>query len=228
MILSRWLGYVVNDSADLQPVIFVDPDGKDVILSPLFSKGEFGKAFNSLKTGSKTFNTLISKYENNSKFNLKLTVNTQKVNSNGSAAFTEYAKGQYDKAPSSLDVTTYFKSTTSVETNYEYTTLGVILVVAHEALHQKIALLPVKEDSDHNKYTSELTNVFSEYSKANNLNLSEGDIKDLVFSGQQSSKEFKSYITDLAKNNNSTYEKEKSNYDTRVSNLIYQKKDESK
>ncbi|MDI6048519.1 hypothetical protein QLS31_01605 [Flavobacterium sp. XS2P24] len=66
------------------------------------------------------------------------------------------------------------------------------------------------------------------YISAIGLNLSEGDIKNLVFSGQQSSKEFKSYITDLAKNNNSTYEKEKSNYDTRVSNLIYQKKDEKK
>ncbi len=218
--------YVLNN-----PLLFIDPDGKDVILSNLFSKGEFGKAFNSLKSGSKTFNTLISKYENNSKFNLRLTVNNQKVESNGSAAFTEYAKGQYKKAPSSLDVTTYFKSNTSVEANYEYTQLGTILVVAHEALHQKIALLPVKEDGDHNaynKYTTELTNVFKEYSESNGLNLSGRDIKDLVFSGQQNSKEFKSYITDLAKENNSTYEKEKSNYDRRVSNLIYKKKDEKK
>lgn len=71
-------------------------------------------------------------------------------------------------------------------------------------------------------------NILTEYSKDNKLDLSAETITALSFSGQQNSKEFKSYINGLAKENGTTYKEEKNKYDKLVSDLFYQKKEEKK
>ena len=89
----------------------------------------------------------------------------------------------------------------------------------------------MNEDQDHNVYNKsrgDLVNILKGYSDSNNLNLSDADITALSYSGQQNSKEFKSYIGNLAKKDNILYKDEKKKYDRQVSKLIYKKKDEEK
>ena len=83
---------------------------------------------------------------------------------------------------------------------------------ANEAIHQKLSLSPLIEDVNHNIYNTEreaLVKILTEYSIDNNLNLSKENIDILSFAGQQNSKEFEKYISDLAHVNNLTFEQQK-------------------
>lgn len=211
------------------PLKYIDPDGKDVLPSKAFLSTEYGKIFRDLRKNNTAFQKAIGKYENNKNFNLKLDVNNAKVKAAGGGAITE-APIDKTNVSTSANTASYYLSSTTVPGNsdYRFTELGSLTIVAHEAIHQKIALTSTDEDLTHNGYNTErqtLVNILTEYSKDNKLNLSAETITDLSFSGQQSSKDFKNYIRGLAKENETTYKEEKTKYDARVSNLIYEKKD---
>ena len=208
------------------PINLIDPDGRDVLPSKSFLNSSYGTVYKNLRQNSKTFNGLISKYENNSQFNLRLRINDKAVPS-GAGANTVY-NSHDGNVPKSLDVNTNFRSHISVAKDYEYSEFGVLLVVSHEAIHQKLALSSKNDDQNHNLFNTKLDlliNVISEYNKSNGSRLSDTNIKEIAFSGQQESEGFKSYIGSLAKENNTTYKQEKASYDIRVSDLIYQKKE---
>ena len=81
--------------------------------------------------------------------------------------------------------------------------------------------------ANHNIYNTEreaLVKILTEYSIDNNLNLSKENIDILSFAGQQKSKEFEKYISDLAHVNNLTFEQQKKIYDKSLSKLIHVKK----
>lgn len=207
------------------PIVLIDPDGREVLPSNAFLNSSYGSTYKKLRQNSKTFNGLISKFENNSKFNLRLKINDKGV-SVGAAATTVY-NNHDGYIPKSLDVITNFKSHISVGKGYESSEFGLLLIVAHEAIHQKLSLSSKTEDQNHNLYNSKLDlliNVISEYNESNGCKLSDTQIKEIALGGQQQSKDFKSYIESLAKEKNTTYKEEKDSYDERLSGLIYQKK----
>jgi RHS repeat-associated protein len=215
--------YVLNN-----PLSYVDIDGKDVLPSKVFLNSDFGKIFSELRQNSQTFQKTIAKYENNKNFNLRLDINDKKVIAAGAFALTEAPSGN-NKAFKALDTKGYFLKENYVPSNsdYKFSDLGMAVIVAHEAIHQKIAPTGKQEDANHNVYNKErqaLVSIISEYSEANNLNLTPESITALSFSGQQDSKEFKDYISDLVTANGTTYKEEKNKFDKIISNLVYQKK----
>jgi RHS repeat-associated protein len=217
-------GYCANN-----PIIFIDPDGGDIKPSKAFLNTSYGKVFQDLRKNNKAFDKAIAKYDNNKNFNLTLDVSNAKVKAAGAGAITEVPidKSNISK---SADIASFYLSSTTVPSNsdYRFTKLGVVLIVSHEAIHQKIALSTKQEDDSHNTYNTErnnLVNILTEYNKDNNLGLSAEAITALSYSSQQDSKDFKNYINGLVKENGTTYKEEKAKYDKLISNLIYEKKD---
>lgn len=211
------------------PIMFIDPDGADVKPSKAFLNTSYGKVFQDLRTNNAAFQKTIAKYENNKNFNLSLGVDNAKVKAAGAGAITETPVDK-SNISKSADIASFYLSSTTVPSNsdYKFTNIGVVLVVGHEAVHQKIALTTKSEDDAHNTYNTErqsLVNILTEYNKDNNLGLSTESITALSYSGQQGSKDFKSYINGLAKENGTTYKEEKAKYDKLISNLIYEKKE---
>ncbi|RZJ85776.1 MAG: RHS repeat-associated core domain-containing protein, partial [Chryseobacterium sp.] len=210
------------------PIKFIDPDGNDVLPSKAFLNTPYGKAFQDLRKNNSSFQGAISRYENNKKFNLMLYANDAKVKAGGAYALTNILS-EKTSAPTSFDTKAFYKTNTDIPSNssYKISDLGVMVVVAHEAIHQKLAITSKNEDDSHNAYNSErrtLVSILTEYSNDNNLKLSTNDITVLSFSGQQDSKEFKKYMTDLSSTNKTSYKEEKDKYDTTLSRLFYEKK----
>jgi RHS repeat-associated protein len=211
------------------PIIFVDPDGKDIKPSVAFLGTAYGRIFQDLRKNNQAFGKAIGKYENNKNFNLTLSVNNTKVKHAGSGALTETP---IDKSNvlTSTNTDTYFLSSTDVpgNSNYKFTDLGALVIVAHEAVHEKIGLTTKDNDASHNTYNKErqtLVNILTEYSNDNKLDLSSVLITALSFSGQQTSDEFKKYINQLATENGTTYKQEKKKFDKLISDSIYQVKE---
>jgi RHS repeat-associated protein len=206
------------------PVRNVDIDGNDVLPSELFLSTTFGKIFQDLRQNNKAFQNEIKIFENNKKFNLRININDKKVKAAGAEGLTSTA------AVSRTNVTSWFISNgdAPAHSEYEFTDIGKVLVIAHEAVHEKLATLGISEDEAHNTYNNyrgDLVSILKEYSTSNNLNLSDADITALSFSGQQGSKDFKKYISDLAKKDNISIREEKDKYDITLSHLTYQKKE---
>lgn len=129
----------------------------------------------------------------------------------------------------SAETTSYWLNTTTISSNsdYQLTNIGVVTSVAHEAIHQKIALTSQSGDKDHNIYNTErqsLVNILTEYNTDNKSGLSSESIVALSYSGQQGSKDFKRYINGLAKVNKTSYKIEKDKYDDKISILTYEKR----
>ncbi len=212
------------------PIFFIDPDGADVKPSKAFLNTSFGKVFQDLRKNNAAFQKTIAKYENNKSFNLTLTVDNAKVTeiNADNMAITE---SPIDKSniSKSADVASYWRSTTTISSNtdYQLSKIGVVTIVGHEAIHQKIALTTKSVDKDHNTYNSErqsLVNILTEYNTDNNLGLSTESIVALSYSGQQTSKDFRRYINGLVKMNGTSYKKEKDKYDDMISDLIFEEK----
>ncbi len=235
--LGRWLSVdPLNEifpemspynSVGNSPIFFVDVDGKKIVPSNDFLSTDYGRVFQNLRVNNSEFGKSIEKFENNTQYNLYLWINDTKCKSAGAAGLT---KGpEKPRASRTANVNSWFLSSTDVSENtkFQYSELGVVLIVAHEAIHQKLSLSPLIEDANHNIYNTEreaLVKILTEYSIDNNLNLSKENIDILSFAGQQKSKEFEKYISDLAHVNNLTFEQQKKIYDKSLSKLIHVKK----
>ena len=195
------------------PIIFVDPDGKDVKPLKAFLETAYGTIFQDLRKNNSAFGNAIGNYENNKNFNLTLGIDNAKVKDAGVGSVTETPVDK-SNVLTSTNTASYFLSSTTVPGNsdYKFTELGTVLVVAHEAVHVQIGLTTKNDDAAHNTYNTErqtLVNILTEYSTDNKLNVSTETITALAFSGQQNSKGFKSYINGLAKENGTTYKRRK-------------------
>ena len=173
------------------------------------------------------FNAMISKYKNNNSFNLYL--NKSQNVEGGLTSATKYPSNH--KTIDRAETYSYFPTSSAPfkeNDDMQYTELGMVTVVAHEAIHQRIASVDVRdEDAQHNifnNYMKALTNILNEYNTDNKLGLTSAQIKEVALSGQQKSAGFKNYINGLAKENGTSYKAEKASYDKRISDLLYEKK----
>ena len=216
------------------PVFFIDPDGMaptDVIPSKDFLKTPYGKAFADLRKNNISFQKIINKYENNRNYNLYLFENTKKVEAANAGAFSIGKNISFDKNENVTSINTYgyYKADDQFNESYKISNIGVISVVIHEAVHQKIMLTKDinKDDANHNtfnKYLNSMKEAISEYNISNNIGLTNDDITILSYQSQQNSTNFKSYIETEAKNNNRTYDEQKSYYYSILTVLFFDKK----
>jgi hypothetical protein len=218
------------------PIMFIDPDGRTITLAKGFATSAFWKIYSNLIKNNSAFNVVLQKYKNTTMFNVLF-----KTSSTQRGGLTDITKRVWPgHSPESADATTTFPNTRDVDVanNIQYSEIGMVVVVAHEAIHLLIGSKDDRnEDNEHNlfnAYFKALTDILAEYNTDNSLGLSDNQIFELALagqespSGQQSPLKLKNYIKSLATKNNTTYEIEKKEYNKRIYNLIYEKLPDAK
>jgi RHS repeat-associated protein len=209
------------------PLMFVDVDGRDIIPSKQFLASVYGKVFSDLRKNNGKFNDALKKYENNSKFNLRIGSSTKKVLAANAWAISQHSSSTPYPNPGSLDEQAYFFNNKIVPgyPKLEMTKLGIVALIVHEAVHQKMALT-IDEGGNHKDFPiNDVIDILKEYSADNNLNLTDEQIKALAIEGASDSEEFKAYITGQAKKDNLSYKAELNKYWKTVGILMYKAKE---
>jgi RHS repeat-associated protein len=221
-ILSPYSAFANN------PVFFADPDGRDIIPSKAFTASAYGKVYNSLRANNSSYNTILNRYASSKKFNFTLyygdknvlpsslaTTNTSQeitTTKQGGKVIKEALTGA--KSDSYYGETAFSKTVTSkidgndVSTSYERSEIGIAKTLIHEAVHAKIDLKNIDDDASHNTYSSYrglVLDGLKEYNTDNKLGFTGSQLEALSWEGIQKSDAFKTYITDLATQNKTTY-----------------------
>jgi RHS repeat-associated protein len=219
------------------PINLIDPDGNEI--DPVAIKNtEFWSTYQAFLTNP-TAKSILTKFENNSNFNLTLKIGefaaTSTVDAhhfptlhrvkNGNEVVQQNSTIEFNLKRAKIE---RFMTFNGVDYKYTRTMTDIykFSTTLHELLHAKIAFddskkVDVEAAGDHNyfanKYYNTLLSGITEYAKANKLtNLSDQDLKELAFTGLEKSDLFIGYIKDLAQKHGTTYEQEKAAYDKRA------------
>lgn len=221
--------YVANN-----PLIFVDPDGKDIKPTAAFLASKYGAIYSNLSKNNSVYAGLVSKYSNSKTFNLTLNYGDKNV-PKGFSGWTETqfrANASKPSTPLSAQSDQYFSHsalTTTLETatkihSYEKTEIGMVQTMLHESVHSMLGGKGIKEMNGHNtfnKYHDMLVEGLKEYNSENNLGLTDTQLNELAYGGTQESKQFKEYIQSLATQSGTTYDDELKSYKERLGALLY-------
>ncbi|GHT17500.1 hypothetical protein FACS189429_1720 [Bacteroidia bacterium] len=217
------------------PIMFVDKDGNVITLAAGFKNSDFGKVYSNLRQNNSAFNAVLQKYISTNTFNVTLKITSKQPQDKAGALTSGTSQPGRPLEPPivSANYTTTFPDSksriwTENSEGKQYSQLGMVLAIAHEAVHLHIGAEYNKaEDQNHNVfnvYFRKLTDILGEYNKDNNLGLTSNQIFELALSGQgDKSTKYKNYINSLAKQNNTTFAEEAGNFNNRISNLVYEK-----
>jgi len=210
------------------PIKFIDTDGRKIIPSKDFLNSDFGKTYSNLRKNNSAFNVVIGRYQNSTKFNLYLGVDAGETG--GTTSSTRYLSRDYQSVDAAEVLSLYpISRTPFLKDNRKYSELGMVVILAHESIHQRIASVDVRqEDFTHNlfnRYIQAFRDILTEYIEDNNLGLTKTQIYELGLfgqSGRKDSETLKLYLSGLAKQNETTYEQEKRAYIERMSRLVFE------
>src|SRR5690606_10512704 len=117
------------------PIMFTDPTGMEKIIpSKIFMDKPYGAIHQGLMEGSKTYKSLLSKYENSDKFNYNLYVNDKRLKP-GNLASSEITPGYKGNKLVEIKAQTFYRD---VNGN-EMSEIAIAKTLIHEAVHMKIA-----------------------------------------------------------------------------------------
>ncbi len=216
------------------PLLFVDPDGKDIKPSQAFLNSRYGSIYESLKKNNNVFSGFVSKYNRSKQFNLKFSYGDKNVPP-GFHAFTnthtEALKSNL-KVPISANSEQFYseskmifkQETSSKIYTYEMTEIVMAKNILHETLHSYMSSIGDNGYGNHdgfNKYHKELLKGLKEYNDENNLGYSDSQLKELAYTGTEKSNDFKTYIQGLADENGTSYDEEYKKYQLRIGSLTY-------
>ena len=218
------------------PLMFIDPDGRDVKPSKAFLASSYGSIYKDLYKNNNGYRKLISKYDNSKTFNLTLdfgdsgvpkgynawtTTKSKALKSNPSKPISAESNQAFAQSPMSGTASNGVDNY-----NFQMTDIAKAATIIHESIHSYIGANKQGSGSDashtgFNEYHDTMVSALSEYNTANNLGYNDSQINELAYVGTSNSKQFKSYIQDLADKNGTSYEDEVKSYDMRVSNISY-------
>jgi RHS repeat-associated protein len=207
--------YVLNS-----PVMFVDPDGKDVKASRAFMASDYGPIFKDLYENNAAYREIISDYEGrNSTLGLAMT----QAAYNGALAETEsYTEAHHHS--------TEFYSKSSMTrkwgtVDYHFSKIGLASTIIHEAIHSEMAANGESDDANHNNFNrhhEQIVNALKEYNKEHNLGYTENELDEFAYDGTYESTEFKEHISFMAaKHYNNSLKNEWESYTLRIWNMMY-------
>jgi hypothetical protein len=217
------------------PIMLVDPDGNVITLAPGFKNSDFGVVYSNLRQNNSAFNVVLQKYISTNTFNVKFSTTSKQPRAKAAALTGGSCQPGHPWEPPivSANYETIFPDSKSRiwvkgSEGKQYSQLGMVLIIAHEAVHLHIGAEYNKaEDQNHNvfnRYFRKLTDILGEYNKDNNLGLTSNQIFELALSGQgDNSEKYKNYINSLAQQNNTTFAEEANKFNKRISNLVYEK-----
>ncbi len=201
--------YVANN-----PIIYIDPDGRDIVPSKAFLNSRYGGVYGKLMKGNSQYQSYLSKYANSKDYNFYLYFNDNKVYPGTFA--TTYTKTYITntkqgnkilgQAVTGAKTDSYYAEYVFKQEGYNISEIAIAGTLIHEAIHGKIVSISIKGENDShdtfNKYHNDFLKALTEYNTDNNLGYSDQQLLDLSWQGTEKSKQFQSYIDNLAKENN--------------------------
>jgi len=229
------------------PIMFIDRDGKDITPVGSFKESVYGKILENLLKDNSTFNSILSKFKGNDKYNFTLYFGNDNVNSGANA--TTYSYKQVNTK--SLDGKVISKEIVGVKSDsyyssskltikreefdqlsysvitYERTEIASVKTILHEALHAKISTTFKIDDAKHNthaEYQKTLLEGLKEYNTDHKLGYTIEELTQISWEGLEDSSGFADYINGIAKEKGTTYDVEFANWKKAISNLVWKEK----
>jgi RHS repeat-associated protein len=216
------------------PIVYIDPDGRDIKPSKAFLNSPYGAIYQNLYKNNSAYLKIVNKYNTSKVFNIALNFGDKGVPAGYNAWTTTNWKAYSSapKTPVSAESNQAYAVTplTTVVTNgdniytYERTEISKARTIIHEGLHSYVSGRGLKEGDDHNTfntYRSMMVDALKEYNADNKLGFTDDQLNELAYSGTKSSKQFKSYVQGLADKNGTSYDDELKGFDKRVSAMEY-------
>lgn len=218
------------------PIVFIDPDGRDIKPSKAFLASSYGALYQDLYKNNSAYLKIVNKYNTSKVFNLTLnygdkgvpagfnawtTTNWQYLLSNPKKITGANSNQAYAQTPLIRTVEQESDDKTTVFT-YERTDLGKVRTIIHEGLHSYLGARGISEGDEHNTfntYRSMMLEALTEYNTDNKLGYTADQLNEFSYLGTQSSKQFKSYIQGLADKNGTDYDTELSGFNKRTSEM---------
>ena len=193
----------------------IDPDGRKVVPHNSFMNSQYGVVYEKLSSNS-VYSSITSGYASSSVNNLHLDVN---MNESGFAAgVCQVTNSVVNGIVVAVNAQTYYGEPNGRKQNE----IGMVKTLLHESIHAKNALEGIPNLSSHDGFNREtLLNGLKEYNSTNNLGYSDTDLETISWSGLENSKEFDSYIQNIAKQNGTTSATERRNHALKMDKLIY-------
>ncbi len=228
--------YVVNN-----PIIFIDPDGKDIKPSASFKSSPYNSVYNNLRKNSSTYNKLIKPYLNSNKNNLELRYEklpTAVGKTDWAITGTGGKRSRWSDGRVEIENNTRFNTENQTKTeggnSYALTDVAKALIVIHEGVHAKLqyegkeSKNSANNKGDHVDFSSAenrgmVSKALQEYAKASGIELSKADANLLSWTGLENTKAFTTYIDGQAKTNGTTSVDERKKYEEARDNLMWQK-----
>jgi RHS repeat-associated protein len=230
------------------PILFVDPDGKDLKPSPTFQQSPYNAVYEKMKTSNSVYKKyVVERYDKDPKFHYVLDIKQRGEGEHRSAQGGTYEvtgtrkESRLEGITALTSQTDFYKfgETRSVNVDGKTETRGLneagrALVVLHEGLHAGIQKEGGIEYAGHkqmiagdpNSYRSDIEQGLKEYNEQNNLGLSKEQVNNLSYYGLQGTNEFDTHFG-LNKNDADYAEKQKAVIDG-LDKLIYTEKDKDK
>nr|WP_288837769.1 RHS repeat-associated core domain-containing protein [uncultured Flavobacterium sp.] len=205
------------------PIVFIDPDGKDIKPTESFAGSPLNNTLNNLRANNSNFNKYFEKFSNNKSFNMTFDVNNSSVPS-GSLAYTSYNYSWKTNAKGEK-YTSAVESTISFRDDIYYNEIGQAVLISHEAIHAYAGLMRIGgDDTNHDKwdnYLSIMTEIVKEIASDNGLELNPTEIKELsLYNVGPGGKVYDEYVSALAKSNGTSVDDEIKALDIRMEKII--------
>jgi hypothetical protein len=183
--------YVLNN-----PVIFIDPDGKDVKGSEAFTTSQYNAVFKDLYKSSPTYRAMIQEYESG-KGTLLMDMDPPLRKKEPLALTISY------DIPRLHSTQFYSKKWMTVsfpedkDAVYRMTKICMASTIIHEGIHSQMAANGETDDEKHNnfsKHHDEFVKALMEYNQENKLGYTIDQMDELAYDGADNSDDFELHI----------------------------------
>ena len=195
------------------PIIFIDPDGKDVLPTAKFLASDFNAVLNELRTNNDAFNKYFGVFYTNPNMNITLDLDNTKMTGSGwGKTFNSAEPGTNSKGGTylkKLNSRVYFRE--DLEPWTKLSQLGKTALLVHEFLHTYSGrnLTPEEGHVQWEKQISKMVEIMTEYNSDNGWGLDETEIYELSIANVgEKGQIFKNYINKLATENGTDYKTE--------------------
>ncbi|WP_300663729.1 RHS repeat-associated core domain-containing protein [Fluviicola sp.] len=215
------------------PLVFVDPDGRDIEPSEAFKKSAFYPVWISLSNSPFFRDKILKEYRTNKNYRYILAMDGESKNGNsvplGEDGRTWYfdMNGYRDSKKNIVLTHITSEQLYTEEANSSRTQIGMAHLLIHESIHSHVGLNKIEgNDVNHTlwaNYFGLMQTALKEFSDLNGMGYTDVQIKEMSMYGTDGAGVLEEYIQNKANDNDTTYETEYANYQERMNSVMWNK-----